>query len=376
MGVVTLENAHWNLKYEVGRQEKTAELHKSSVNLGLDSQKDDIEIEAKNVGRWKVEMVRRDDHFKWPTRFQLVDYSGADEIVLRDFVRVPPEGDRYFGLIKNMREPDKSPVVQYGDLLMTKKDGKTVYVGKITFDYLDIKIEDDSSPEGIIVKYQEDVPLPVHVDEERSKKVQIHEEQHQFNKLFMPWEIHFNQWRIMLNAAENAKTPDEAEQKAIRDLVKWHRRDLVDKRARDEILAQYSGGRNPEETYTNLVESSLYDYYDQAKDKIEKLPKEIAEHIAKDMSVVTWEKRTDEDGYVHDDLVNAFPLQVDEAAVKEQIEVVFKDDYRRDLKKWVNAIKVLETKGHGRDEVLAILAQEPARNWPGLARRLGAKESK
>ncbi len=371
-GAVTIENSHWQFKYEVVREEKTVELNKSEVELGIDALRSDVNIEVKGQGKWQLRFVAR-DNLTFPKRIQLIDLNNPDVAPIFDVIREGPdwEGKRYFGVLKTIDDDKTLRLGVTGSLRVKKAEG-TQYLGHVDINYADIKIV-DNSPDSTMVNYQEDVALPLRVDEEKSKSVQIHEEQHQFNKLFVPWEGRLSHAQIRLLAAEKAESPDEVRQIVAHDLVRARRQELIDGRARDEIIAHYRHGENTENIYNVITKNPLYDYFKDSEQQIRKIPAGIVEEAKEEMSEVKYQKEPDtlgEYGYV----LGAVPFELDEALVSSHIKPVFKDEYKRDLEVWLSAVSLLEKKGYNRDEITSILAQEPVSSWSPIARRLGKKE--
>ncbi|MEI6238713.1 MAG: hypothetical protein WCP15_04255 [bacterium] len=203
-----------------------------------------------------------------------------------------------------------------------------------------------------------------------SKHARIHEDQHQFNKLFEPFEAKGNVIAMMRRVVEGSKTPEETIQKLIHGLVKLERRWMgFDSRARDEILAHYKEGKKIPQIMHNLTELKLYDYFDQYKISISKIPKRVKEELQKEISEVFYVD--DAEGYP--EAINAQALEVDQPDILPYIDLVFKDEYRADLHRWTESITTLEKKGYTKDEIVDLLSQEPINSWQNLARRMRPK---
>ena len=78
----------------------------------------------------------------------------------------------------------------------------------------------------------------------------------------------------------------------------------------------------------------------------------------------------DEQGYI----VDYQRLSIPEEEIKPYVDIVFGEELVKDLRKWIDAVIQLEKMGYSRDDVLALLYQEPIDKWAALARRLASVE--
>jgi hypothetical protein len=117
----------------------------------------------------------------------------------------------------------------------------------------------------------------------------------------------------------------------------------------------------PEEFYAAV--SKIY------KDNIGKVPSNVREKLMKEVSEVLYDQYE-----WYDEPVSAQPLEIREGDVLSSVAEVFGNEYKADLKDWLASIGVLEQKGYTRDEIVALLYQEPVNYWPNLARRMGHKK--
>jgi len=366
-GAVTAENVGNNSpRYELIKgAEKTEEIHNKEFELFLNSQKGDIDIEVKGVGVWKVKIVEHDEQDE-PLRIQFLNLNEVDAPPIFDVLRVEATEEmrahgNYLGSLKRVSDGQ----LQYNTIEYLRA-GNRIH-GYINIDNAFLKIEDQSA-QGTIVKYRED-EFTMMPNDEMSERTRIHEDQHQFNKLFQPLEAREDIWTMMRRAVGGTKTPGEAVQKLIHGYVKLERKWIgFDSRARDEILAHYKEGRSTEETLRNLTESKLYDYAEQYKTRIAEIPALVKKELAKEVSEVFYQNV--------EGLETAFDVQeleIEEADVQSHIESVFKVEYKADLKNWLDSISVLEQKGYTKDEIVALLYQEPINSWPNLSRRMKTK---
>jgi len=208
----------------------------------------------------------------------------------------------------------------------------------------------------------------VHNDEE-SERIRIHEDQHQFNKLFEPCELQEYFFEMMERVVEEGKTPAEAVENLIYSLVKLSRKYMgFDSSARDEILAHYRGGTTTEVIFKQITNSPIYDYMESYKNKIAQIPAAIKEDLQKEVSEVFYQ---DVSGLPVAIYVQA--LKIRESDIQPYIDLVFRDEYKTDLKKWLDSIDRLEQKGYTRDKIMNLLSQEPINSWPNLTRRMKSK---
>ena len=366
-GVVTAENVGNNSpRYELLKgAEKTEEIHKKEFELFLDSQRGNVDIEVKGVGIWKVKIVEHDEQGE-PLRIQFLNLNETDTPLVFDVVRVEPTEEmrahgNFLGSLKKVSDGQ----LQYNTIEYLRA-GNRIH-GHINMDRAFLKIEDQSA-QGTTVKYRED-KFTMMPNDEMSERTRIHEDQHQFNKLFQPFEAREDVWTMMRRAVSGTKTPEEAVQKLIHGYVKLERKWIgFDSRARDEILAHYKEGRSTEEILQNLTKSRLYDYAEQYKTRIAEIPALVKKELEKEVSEVFYQNAED-----FQTAVDVQALEIEESDVQPHIESVFKEEYKADLKDWLDSISVLEQKGYTKDEIVALLYQEPINSWSNLSRRMKPK---
>jgi len=351
-GTVNAENISQHMRYWL--QEKASQqerLHQKEFELVISSQREDVDIEVEGIGSWKIKFFGRQGKLLEPKRLQVINASSPDDPPILDFDLDLAEKAALDGRYSNAM------------CFLTTKDNRMC--GEIEVDLWVMKIR-DSSRNGCVVKFVEDKNMSA-PDERLSESTRVHEDQHQFNKLFKPFGGMTQMFDMMTRVAENIKDPERAEDIIIHEMVKDERRNIIDPEARDEILAQYKGGRSPEQTFINMTTLEIYDYVNlpYCKKKIAKVPSEVRKIIKEQMSQIFY----DEDGRDFD----YQELDIDEEKIKPHIDTVFKKEYILDLKKWTDSLAVLEGKGYSRDEVVSILYQEPVDRWPNFVRRIKDK---
>ncbi|TSC73950.1 MAG: Uncharacterized protein G01um101444_417 [Parcubacteria group bacterium Gr01-1014_44] len=366
-GAITAENVGNNSpRYELVKgAEKTEEIHKKEFELFLNSQKGDIDIEVKGVGIWKVKIVEHDEQGE-PLRIQFLNLNEVDTPPIFDVLLVEATEEmrahgNFLGTLKKVSDGQ----LQYNTIEYLRA-GNRIH-GHINMDRAFLKIEDQSA-QGTTVKYRED-EFTMIPNDEMSERTRIHEDQHQFNKLFQPFEAREDVWTMMRRAVNGARSPEEAVQKLIHGYVKLERKWIgFDSRARDEILAYYKEGRGTEETLRILTESKLYDYAEQYKTRIAEIPALVKKELEKEVSEVFYQNVED-----FQTAVDVQALEIEESDVQPHIDSVFKEEYKADLKNWLDSISVLEQKGYTKDEIVALLYQEPINFWSNLSRRMKPK---
>lgn len=176
-----------------------------------------------------------------------------------------------------------------------------------------------------------------------SDRTRVHEDMHVFNKLFVPKEDEIlNRIVSKLSRADNIKVALDAH-------VRLKRRSLgIDTNARDEVLAFYKDGRSVANIYEILTTHSLYDYKNKPfyKHKIETIP-----------------------DFLRNKSIFKFRPELTDEMIRQTIDRVFGEEYKRDILSWTQSIEKLESIGIQRDEIIRLLYQESAQKWPHLARR-------
>jgi len=219
-------------------------------------------------------------------------------------------------------------------------------------------------------------------DRELSRRIRIHEEQHQFNKLFVPGE---HKDRLYRDFARLVKYQDDSEKlkpAILRKLIGHYRQIYIDPKARDEILAWCKEGSGTENTLRTLQNNNLYDY------KKFKLPLTNGEVLIEDyikLAVADGVKSAPKGGigYWPGNLekwtrVNFNPnpaLLYTQAEVNAAVDEVLGEKYKRKLALWVGAIERLEKLGYDQKEITAFLGTLPVNSWNNYANRL-AKSKK
>ena len=368
-GTVTAENVGINARYELIRgMEQTREIHGSEFELFIPMERGDIDIEVRGVGKWKVKIAEFDESGE-PLRLQFFNLNEDLSKPIFDFLCVKPteemkKNGNFLGVLK--RVGDEKLFYNVREYLYS---GGGKRQGQIEMDRSFLKIIDESL-NGTVVTFREDhfAMIP---EKEISEKTRIHEDQHEFNKLCRPLEIREDYMTMMSRAVFGAKTPEEAKQNLISGFVRKQRKWIgIDTSARDEILAHYKEGIGTKQILKNLTESKFYDYAKQEEKRLANTPFYITEEIKREISEVFYEEI---EGVLN--FVGLEALVIDEADVLPHIEAVFKDEYKADLKKWIDSISLLEQKGYAREEIISILYQEPVNSWPILARRIQTKIS-
>ncbi|MBI5079663.1 hypothetical protein HZB06_03310 [Candidatus Wolfebacteria bacterium] len=187
-------------------------------------------------------------------------------------------------------------------------------------------------------------PMDARLEKER---VLAHEEQHAIKRLF-PENIN-NQELCELDEEMLDLTfsgSDETEMEMEKHIKRSFRRDRerMEESAKDEILA-YSKEKNygPKKNFYALTkdqkDGGLYDYFNIANTQ-------------------RWV----------DFLSRLFPQH--EALIKKTAENVYKTEYRRLIKDGIDALTKLEENGRSKEEIIALLINEPLAKWKKVVKRL------
>ena len=182
----------------------------------------------------------------------------------------------------------------------------------------------------VTVENSEKIP-----NSEESDKTRIHEDQHQFNKLFKPCELQEDFFEMMSRVSEEGKTPEEAVENLIYSLVKLYRKSLgFDSSVRDEILAHYRDGTTTEVIFKQLMNHQAYDFEKHYENEIAQIPAAVKKDLQEEVSEVFYQ---DVSGLPVAIYVQA--LKIKESDIQPYIDLVFRDEYKTDLKKWLATFK-------------------------------------
>jgi hypothetical protein len=179
--------------------------------------------------------------------------------------------------------------------------------------------------------------------------IEVHEEQHQFNSLFLPT----NKSHMFEDVIEEKRGQHGLETQIIR-LLQYDKEGLgIDNKVRDEVLAYYKDGSDVDKIYKLITTSNYYDYPKKHEEALTKFPKIIKDNVAR--YAIT---------------LGGKPAEITEERIKELMDDYFANGYKEDIKKWINSIKVLEDKSYSRDEIIELLFPFTVTEWPAIARRL------
>jgi hypothetical protein len=179
----------------------------------------------------------------------------------------------------------------------------------------------------------------------------------------------------IINKAISAKRSVESViETIIYQLVRLKKQELVDGRARDEILAFYRDGRfTTKEIEEILKENKLYDYKKIFEWELDVLPDDIVKLLKNNLYAVVPDELTvgEPDGaeIPIGRIVDVEKIKLPEGLFTQAvmaIEKVFEEYKNKDLPKWLGVIDYLEQKGYPRPEILGWLYQTPANRWTKL----------
>lgn len=202
-----------------------------------------------------------------------------------------------------------------------------------------------------------DLQSQISIGLEDVPEVVVHEEQHIFNKLFIPkpdkYEPSLEIYISEMSELEYAKNQQ------IKHMAKFLRSRIscMDDSTWDEILALFKDGQE----LTKIQEFISGTYFRRFLNiAINSNSLEYAfELIKNQLKRITVHQGTEQ-----------FPLPF----TLEEIEFAIRDSYNQgfqdDIKVWVEALATLEQKGYSREEIISILRQELPQKWPKIAKRL------
>lgn len=199
--------------------------------------------------------------------------------------------------------------------------------------------------------------------------LRVHEEQHQFNKLFSPIEARIGKDSIMSVLGDPRRKEEEALRSLLKNYTRFERAVIgIDGRARDEMIAYYAGGTSSYDAAALLITDDLYDYPSMNKKEIAGIRERLQDSI-KDYKEKAEEG--DQAPVIHDGIT---PERITQEEVAPYIHWIFGrfagSEYYETLRGWAGAIEQLEQNGYQRSQILQLLYTTPAHQWPKLARRL------
>lgn len=329
-GIVTAENVFTNnpimepkaLKY-VSRVIK-----KETCPMFTKAQKDLVHIDIIGIASIQIRPLHTDNN---TTRLQFIDNDLANNMPFLDIE------------IEERMNTISIPITHKNQTYAT------IYIDP---NFIQIK---DTSPKGTAISYTRCAIL-LKPNKEASERVRIHEEQHQFNRLFVPLNSKQKLWSRIFDILE--KAPDQLTSfvKIIKILINSYKEDLdFNSIPRDEIIAKYKEGLDPEKI---IIDMKLrYDYSNNPviKSWIDEIPSLVKQYIDRYITIVSKQDNK--------------RIELEEEQIKPFVDIAFGKEYQEDLIKWIQAIYDLEKKSYSREEILAILMSEPIKSWPNIARR-------
>ncbi len=241
------------------------------------------------------------------------------------------------------------------DMMVPLMEGTTNY-GTIMLRGNQLVITHEGAQDNdIYLRY--DKRILVNGAKQQSAKIFAHEEQHQFNKLFIPVrrQTAIEEARHEIRATHD---PKKAKADLLRALIRIELEKLpILDRARDEFLAYYRDGSSPTRIYDTLASSPLYNYAEQYKKSIDQVIHDTA----------GFQRHVDE---VFKDKSTIKPLRVSPEEIANHVKEILGDEYRTHLKQWAEAMDMLRGKHYSRDQILSLLYAEPAEQWNAVARRM------
>lgn len=234
-------------------------------------------------------------------------------------------------------------------------------------------------------------------DESLSKNIELHEDQHQFNKLFKaeqyPPYINLPQGElervedVLKYALDKGRkvSSDTIVREFSKVLARAYRRTYIDARARDEILA-YTINEPNTAAFLQLLDShEVYDYKERDythnettipyKQLILQETEQAVKYLFDDgfISVANGQK----DFYYFATYKYMKNVHVeDKALIADAVEEVLGVEYKKQLRRWVGAVQSMEKAGYSRDYIVSYLGTLPVGRWKSNVRRLLKYKSK
>lgn len=214
---------------------------------------------------------------------------------------------------------------------------------------------------------------------EQQEAVRVHEERHQFNRLFRPLEYDFGVSDVLYSAIESSKNEGDIVENVIHDWLRFQRRAMgIDERARDEIISYlWDKEHGLEEIYKILADDPLYDYVKKYGISSQVLCDDLRDALVNHSADYDLYDDSNEDmkdaQYQHFGKIPS-PSDITPALIEPYIDVVFRQEYRQDLRKWLDAVQLMRAKGYDQEYVLSLLFSQPAALWSSVAKRLPFKK--
>jgi hypothetical protein len=146
----------------------------------------------------------------------------------------------------------------------------------------------------------------------------------------------------------------------LRSLARSVRSYRIDQYARTEFLAFYRDGRSPKQALEILADpKGNYVYENSITGKLPRIAMDVAREFARIAKDVLPDRTVAPE--------DALP----------QVQGVFREEYRRNLQKWSEAMQIVEDKlgaKNDREKVIGILTTASVNEWPRLARMLRPAE--
>lgn len=200
-----------------------------------------------------------------------------------------------------------------------------------------------------------------------SERIILHEDQHHFNKLFVPLNEEVAVREMMLRAVITSPDLKGTTNKFLGDYMRLKRRSIgIDERARNEILALIAGGTDSVRAFAKLATDPAYNYYafPYYKPALEKIPSQVIADISEIKREWVEDKLTEDFG--NREIPNPDTISPDQ--IKQKMDEAFVDRYKRDLRKWLDSVGTLARKGYKNEEIVEMLYPYPAPFWHKVAR--------
>jgi len=216
-------------------------------------------------------------------------------------------------------------------------------------------------------------------DKDVSRQKRLHEEQHQFNKLFQPennsaFNLPYLEFLRLGHYAE-AHPEENVVSLVAQKFARIFRQAYIDSRARDEIIAFTREGYSPKGTFLVLSQNPLYNYKGEliagTKDTIGDFVKNETLRLTKTLLTKgSAEFVIRNSGYVVDFNLKKQWTPDDQTAAQSEAERVLAEDYEKKLQRWTDLIKSLKKRGYETKDIVPFLGMFPINQWHSAIRRL------
>ncbi len=330
----------------------------------------EVEVEVKDVGKWKVEEIVEGKNSVGYQVFIFDDEKYVPLLKIKKIVQESKGKEEFFV----QKENDPEEKLEKKITVILSKDGRDYGVLVMPSSNKGMVIIKDESEKGSIIKHNSKTDFIETKSDAKTKATAHHESMHHMQHMVNLVEMAHSVEALTDASLKKNNDPAQTLDDIIRDRLRHERYLRVDDHVRNEIGAFYSEGTSLDEIEDIVLgqfsddeftsRSAGYDYASIFKRSgtLDRIVKEVKESIETKFSAALFEVKG-KDGKP----VKAEPVKVDLQRVNEHLESIFGEEYERDVRKMINSVRVLENKGYERGDITYLLLSSPAYSWSSMA---------